>query len=44
MKPNTNIHIPESIKRALKSKAYAEGLTMNSAILTAIMSYLKEKK
>lgn len=44
MKLNTTIHIPESIKRALKSQAAKDGLTMNSAILTAIMLYLNSRK
>ncbi len=41
MKLNTTIHIPKEMKRELKSKAAKEGLTMNSAILTALRSYLK---
>ena len=40
MKLNTTIHIPDSMKRDLKAKAAKDGLTMNSAILTAISLYL----
>ena len=40
MKLNTTIHIPDEMKRELKAKAAKDGLTMNSAILTAIALYL----
>jgi hypothetical protein len=44
MKLNTTIHIPDSMKRELKAKAAQRGLTMNSAILTAIALYLQSDK
>lgn len=43
MKLNTTIYIPDSMKRELKAKAAKDGLTMNSAILTAIKAYLDGK-
>ncbi len=40
MKPNTNIYIPDSVKRRIKAAAAEDGLTMNAAILAAITLYL----
>jgi len=44
MKLNTTIHIPEEMKRDLKSMAAKDGLTMNGAIIYAIAAYLSNKK
>ena len=43
MKLNTTIYLPEDLKHNLKVQAAKDGITMNAAIISAIMSYLKSK-